>query len=909
MYSQSVNRSRVLAWPRILGGSCRAMAACALATIGLVVVLSGPAAAQSGSWNVDAAGSWSLNTNWNPTAVPGNAAGDVVGLTNNITSNRIVTIDTTPRTVGTLNIGDANNTHGFQLSSSGGATLTFSNSGSSATVNEFGSVGDFLAARVILADNLVFNVQGSLGLSGTVSEVGGVRSLTKAGPGILTPNRPNSYTGPTVILGGTLALGTISSGGATSPIGASGDEAENLVIDGGVLRWTGGSTTTSRLFTIGTNNATIDFAGSGPLQFGGDVLTDPSILDMPLGLNGSNTARTLTLTGASSTSNTNRIDYAITDNGAGATSVTKSGAMTVALVGNNTYSGVTTINEGRLYIFNGNALGSTAGGTVVNAGGQLRVDGVVVGNESLTISGSGSATSEGALRVNSGPLSSVSTWGGTVTLAADATIFAGSSLGLIIDVPGSGTGTGINLGGNALQFTNAGTIEIKDNIVGTGGIAKRGSGPLILSASTSYTGETVISVGQVVAQANGALGSTSRVIASGTSGGRLQFQGGFNAGDRPLTTYGDAVENVSGNNTYAGPVTIGQNTRLISTSGTLTFSNTITGSDAPITFSGNGTTVISGNVGAGITTLNVNNYNFGNSPCLLVITGSNPNYTGTVAVNDGSLQLGDGGTTGSFPTTVALTLGGSVGGSQALIVKRSNTVTQGVDFIGSAISGQGGFIQAGSGTTILNAVNTYKGPTKVLAGTLFINGDHRFNVPGAVTVEAGGTLGGIGFVGGAVTISGVLSPGTSPGVLTVPSVTLGASSTSLFEINGTSRGTGYDGLDVSGASGLTYGGTLSLVFGNGSAFPASTILDLFAFTGVPSGAFSSVTSTGFYTGEWTLSGDDWLLESGGQTLTFSQTTGDLVVVPEPSTLMLLSGLAVCARGLRSRRRASIRAGP
>jgi hypothetical protein len=157
-------------------------------------------------------------------------------------------------------------------------------------------------------------------------------------------------------------------------------------------------------------------------------------------------------------------------------------------------------------------------------------------------------------------------------------------------------------------------------------------------------------------------------------------------------------------------------------------------------------------------------------------------------------------------------------------------------------------------------------------------------------------------LGGGVIVNGILSPGNSPGVLTVPSLSLGAASTSLFEINGTTRGAEYDGVNISGVSGPNYGGTLSLVFGNGSAFSGGTIFDLFLFNGSSTGNFASVTSTGFYAGEWTFADDVWLLESGGQTLAFTQSTGDLLItVPEPSTLMLLSGVAV-ANLIRRRRR-------
>jgi len=180
----------------------------------------------------------------------------------------------------------------------------------------------------------------------------------------------------------------------------------------------------------------------------------------------------------------------------------------------------------------------------------------------------------------------------------------------------------------------------------------------------------------------------------------------------------------------------------------------------------------------------------------------------------------------------------------------------------------------------------------VSAGTLLVNGNQS-GATGAVTVASGATLGGSGTIGGAVTVNGILSPGNSPGVLTVSSVVLGASSTSFFEINGTTRGTDYDGVNITTASGLTYGGLLSLSFGNGSAFANDTTFDLFSFTGTPSSNFSSVTSTGFYAGTWTLSSGTWSLDSGGQKLSFAPATGDLVIaVPEPSTIMLLGGLAV-----------------
>jgi len=91
------------------------------------------AGAAGGNWNIDAGGGWNTAGNWSPTAVPGTAAGDVVGLTYNINANRIVT-NNTATTLGTLNIGDADTTSAYILTNTGGS-LTFNNSGNGAQLN------------------------------------------------------------------------------------------------------------------------------------------------------------------------------------------------------------------------------------------------------------------------------------------------------------------------------------------------------------------------------------------------------------------------------------------------------------------------------------------------------------------------------------------------------------------------------------------------------------------------------------------------------------------------------------------------------------------------------------------------------------------------------------------------------
>jgi hypothetical protein len=117
----------------------------------------------------------------------------------------------------------------------------------------------------------------------------------------------------------------------------------------------------------------------------------------------------------------------------------------------------------------------------------------------------------------------------------------------------------------------------------------------------------------------------------------------------------------------------------------------------------------------------------------------------------------------------------------------------------------------------------------------------------------------------------------------------------------------YDRLVMTaGANGLTLGGTaiLTLDFANLLATNFSSGLDLFNFTGL-SGSFVGVTSTGAYSGAWTKSGDVFTLANVGtgnaQTLEFNQATGDVMVVPEPSTIVLLGSIAAVASLIRYRR--------
>jgi autotransporter-associated beta strand protein len=238
------------------------------------------------------------------------------------------------------------------------------------------------------------------------------------------------------------------------------------------------------------------------------------------------------------------------------------------------------------------------------------------------------------------------------------------------------------------------------------------------------------------------------------------------------------------------------------------------------------------------------------------------------------------------------------------------------------VSGSGAVVKQGAGTLILSGNNTYSGATTVAAGSLLINGSLANS---AVSVGRCGTLGGSGSIGELVTVQsgGVLSPGNSPGLLSVSALDLLAGSTSLMQIDGDgsggagTAGTDYDSLAISTSGGLSYGGSLELEFGNGSEFLNGTLFELFAFSGSAAGHFDSVFSsgTGVYAGAgFSGAGGIWTSLIGEQRLTFSELTGRLTVtsaVPEidPATggsaLSLVAGMLAILE--RRRRRSSPRA--
>ena len=127
---------------------------------------------------------------------------------------------------------------------------------------------------------VVVNSPAAVTLKGT-GAIGGSTSVNKAGEGSLTVGTVNTYTGPTVLHGGTFSFNTLKDGETASAIGASSEFGQNWIWNGGTWNYTGTNTTTNRSanlyadteFDVANSTATVTMngtiSGTGSVSIGG----------------------------------------------------------------------------------------------------------------------------------------------------------------------------------------------------------------------------------------------------------------------------------------------------------------------------------------------------------------------------------------------------------------------------------------------------------------------------------------------------------------------------------------------------------------------------------------------------------------------------------------------------------------
>jgi len=525
----------------------------------------------------------------------------------------------------------------------------------------------------------------------------------------------------------------------------------------------------------------------------------------------------------------------------GAGGLTKVGTGTLILAGDNTYSGGTTISDGRLQIGNGGTTGSVLGNIVNNSvlafdrADTVTYSDVISGTGALNQIGTGTLTLTGvntytgATTINSGSALAIGAGGNlaSATTVANAGTFniSGMSSNLTIGAL-SGAGNTI-LGNNSLIVGGANNSTAVSGVIsGAGGLTKVGTGLLTLTGENTYAGGTTISAGGLII---GNSGTTGSIVGNITNNGTLQF-------NRSDTVTYDGVISGSGNVLQAGG---GQGGTLILTgNNTYTGGTKITGGTpggrANILQIGNGGTTgsISGNVSADFNSVLA----FNRSDTLTydgvieglgalnqlgtgttILTGNN-DYLGGTTISAGTLQIGNGGTTGSIT--------GNVLNNGILAFDRADTVTY-----TDAISGTGGLNQLGVGTLILTGNKTYTGDTTVSAGTLQIgNTGLGGSVAGNILNDA--TLAFMGTAtanANAITNNGMLNiseletAGISVGSLSgAGTVSLGDRNLSVGDLNTNTTVSGV----ISGAGGqLTKVGTGTLTLDGTNTYTGLTTVE------------------------------------------------------------------------------------
>ena len=564
-------------------------------------------------------------------------------------------------------------------------------------------------------------------------------------------------------------------------------------------------------------------------------------------------------------------------------------------VGTVTVSSGTWNNNGTLYAgLAGTGTLEVTGGSVTNHTGFLGVNGGSVGTATVS---SGSWANSGDLTVGVAGNGTLTVSGGTVSNVAGH-----------LGYDAGGVGTATVSGGT---WANSGLLNV----------GRFGTGSLTVSGGTVTNGEGF--VGRDVG------GNGSATVSSGTWANSSLLAVG-SAGTGTLDVTGGSVTNTNG---FVGWGGSGVGTVTVS-SGTWANSGLLAlGANGSGTLNVTGGSVTNSNAflgwgGSGVGTATVTSGTWANSGDLNV----GVNGTGTLTIDGGLVSVGGMLSQGSAGTinlnaggTLQIGTGGTVGGlAVSTLVNNGTLVFNRSDdsaYYG-VVSGSGAVVKQGAGALYLRGNNTYSGATTIAAGTLVINGSLANT---AVTIGLGGTLDGSGWIGGLVTVQsgGVLSPGNSPGLLSVGTLDLLAGSTSLMQIVGDgsggagTAGTGYDSLTIATSSGLSYGGSLDLEFSNGMAFLDDTFFEIFAFSGFSNGQFDSVfaSGTGIYAGaNFSGTGGIWTSLIGEQRLTFSELTGRLTftAVPEidPATggsvLSLVTGMLAILEQ-RRRRRTSPRA--
>lgn len=480
---------------------------------------------------------------------------------------------------------------------------------------------------------------------------------------------------------------------------------------------------------------------------------------------------------------------------------------------------------------------------------------------------------------------------GVPNAAVTATVNGNSSFftPVTLSAGAAGAANVLNLdGGGTVQVTGGASLAITD----------------LLSVGQNTAGSANILIG------NGAVGTVTALratVGAGTQGGAVIVDGagaaftvspagsgtnGFLVGgssNGDLVIVNGGVVNVNGTGILqlgtagggVGALTVGQ----LNPAGTLNAAAVAFGNAASsITFQQSDTTTFSAAIsGPGAVAMN------GFAATTKTILTGNNTYSGNTGIVGGTMQIGNGGTSGTLGNGAGLV---TVAATGVLQFNRSDTLT-----VANAITGGGTVNQIGSGTTILSGNNTYTGTTTISAGTLQVgaggvtgslgsgnvidNGALVFNLSSTVTmtgqVSGSGALSQTGsgttvlsgansYTGGTTVTAGTLQLGAGASLASGSALTVNGGT---FNLNGNSQTVGA----LSGT-----GGAIALGSGTLTANSAANATLAAAISG---------------TGSFVKQGSGTLTLTGANTFTGGTTVNAGILAVNGS---LASGVTVNAGG-------------
>jgi len=733
----------------------------------------------------------------------------------------------------------------------GGTTIE---SGTTLQVGYNGAVGNLGAAVGPVTDNgtLVFALAGTNALANAMSGGGGI---TEIGPGLTILTGAISVSGPTLVTSGGLGFSgagqntgggsmEVQSNGTLVHLGSVSSTYSTLNLDSGstdafALPVTPDSIAGAVTVGSGNGSATILIESTGATNGVYDLISYGGGLN-GLGLAGLNLVFANTRAGGTLITNAarNMLQLNLTNTGTLDWNGNIGASPTWDLLGSNQwiYAGSPT-NFG-----NGASVGFLDGATsylVTITTNVLPGSVLIQASNTYTFTGAGSISGSTGL-IQNGP--------GLLTIQNTNTYTGGTAInGGTLQLTNSGSIAGAILDDSVLELsmTNSKGVNFTNTITGTGSLLTHGPGIVLVSATNTYTGGTTNSLGTL--EFTNTLGAGNTFTP--TDGTQAFGSGTIYLLDPTTGTNTASLLGLSVNLSEANRYSITNNIFVTANSGTAIIGATNSAAlvlNTGVYYTGNinletNLTILAENAeyytGTGQTITGTGNITIaGNARAILNMAGvggftGNIYITNTAALQPYGTYLGanrniDVGLGSTILMQGPLSVGALTGAGNIEQIANNyiGALTVGNGDVSSTFAGTMviassagytpasglavsslGLTKTGAGVFNFTGNGAYGMQTEVAQGTMLVNGVISAS-PVLVDSNSGfgnAILGGIGTIGGAVTLNGTIQPGPGPGIsvgtLTTGAETWNGGGVYTVGMSNATSATGVDLLNITGS--------------------------------------------------------------------------------------------------------------